>query len=160
VHLFGAAQVRLLPTSCNGDEVQGTHIGKAYFQVIRESSAIRPLGPPGLIFVILRAATRPPEAKCTLMAGHECYHCKQWVGEGEPHDCWSTTEAALTRHLSDDLREAWERRLLSASSESTPRTTRSCSRGKPATFSCVRNKNTSNCVSSSDGGSKLPRCDG
>ena len=43
------------------------------------------------------------------MAGHECYHCKQWVEEGEPHDCWSTTEAALTRHLSDDLREAWER---------------------------------------------------
>ena len=50
-----------------------------------------------------------PAAKCTLMAGHECYHCKQWVGEGEPHDCWSTTEAALTCHLSDDLREAWER---------------------------------------------------
>jgi hypothetical protein len=43
------------------------------------------------------------------MAGHECYHCKQWVEEGEPHDCWSTTEAALTRCLSDDLREAWER---------------------------------------------------
>ena len=43
------------------------------------------------------------------MAGHECYHCKQWVGEGEPHDCWSTTEAALTCHLSHDLREAWER---------------------------------------------------
>lgn len=43
------------------------------------------------------------------MAGHECYHCKQWVEEGEPHDCWSTTEAALIRHLSDDLREAWER---------------------------------------------------
>jgi Domain of unknown function (DUF5655) len=43
------------------------------------------------------------------MAGHECYHCKQWVEEGEPHDCWSTTEAALTRRLSDDLREAWER---------------------------------------------------
>lgn len=73
------------------------------------SSAIRPLGPPGLVFVILRAATRAAAAKCTLMAGHECYHCKQWVGEGEPHDCWSTTEAALTRHLSDDLREAWER---------------------------------------------------
>jgi len=31
------------------------------------------------------------------------------VEAGEPHDCWSTTEAALTRHLSDDLREAWER---------------------------------------------------
>src|SRR4026207_958247 len=43
------------------------------------------------------------------MAGHECYHCKQWVGEGEPHDCWTTTEAALTRELSEDLRDAWER---------------------------------------------------
>ena len=20
------------------------------------------------------------------MAGHECYHCKQWVDEGQPHD--------------------------------------------------------------------------
>lgn len=43
------------------------------------------------------------------MAGRECYHCKQWVAEGEPHDCWTTTEAALTRDLSEDLREAWER---------------------------------------------------
>ena len=43
------------------------------------------------------------------MAGRECYHCKQWVEEGEAHDCWTTTEAALTRDLSDDLREAWER---------------------------------------------------
>ena len=43
------------------------------------------------------------------MPGHECYHCKQWVEEGEPHDCWTTTEAALTRDLSEDLREAWER---------------------------------------------------
>ena len=43
------------------------------------------------------------------MPGHECYHCKQWVEEGEAHDCWTTTEGALTRDLSDDLREAWER---------------------------------------------------
>src|SRR6478672_1336398 len=43
------------------------------------------------------------------MAGRECYHCKQWVEEGEPHDCWTTTEKALTAELSDDLREAWER---------------------------------------------------
>jgi hypothetical protein len=43
------------------------------------------------------------------MRGHECYHCKQWVEEGEPHDCWTTTEAALTRELSEDLQEAWER---------------------------------------------------
>jgi hypothetical protein len=43
------------------------------------------------------------------MPGHECYHCKQWIAEGEAHDCWTTTEAALTRDLSEDLREAWER---------------------------------------------------
>src|ERR1041385_2750285 len=43
------------------------------------------------------------------MAGRQCYHCKQWVREGEEHDCWTTTEAALPRELSEDLREAWER---------------------------------------------------
>jgi hypothetical protein len=43
------------------------------------------------------------------MAGHECYHCKQWVEAGEPHDCWTTTEAALTRDLSDELLDAWQR---------------------------------------------------
>ncbi len=43
------------------------------------------------------------------MAGHECYHCKQWVEKGEPHDCWTTTETALTQDLSEDLRDAWER---------------------------------------------------
>jgi len=43
------------------------------------------------------------------MAGRECYHCKQWIEEGQPHDCWTTTEAALTADLSEDLREAWER---------------------------------------------------
>ena len=43
------------------------------------------------------------------MAGRQCYHCKQWVEEGEAHDCWTTTEAALTEDLSDDLREAYER---------------------------------------------------
>jgi hypothetical protein len=41
--------------------------------------------------------------------GHQCYHCKQWIAEGEPHDCWTTTERALTQELSDDLRDAWER---------------------------------------------------
>src|SRR5512141_1047528 len=44
-----------------------------------------------------------------MPAGRECYHCKQWIEEGEPHDCWTTTEAALTADLSEDLREAWER---------------------------------------------------
>ena len=43
------------------------------------------------------------------MAQRECYHCKQMIDAGEPHDCWTTTEAALTADLSEDLREAWER---------------------------------------------------
>jgi hypothetical protein len=44
-----------------------------------------------------------------VRSGYECYHCKQWIDEGEAHDCWTTTEEALTEDLSDDLREAWER---------------------------------------------------
>ncbi len=43
------------------------------------------------------------------MKAHECYHCKQWVEEGEAHDCWTTTEAALTKDLSEDLQDAYER---------------------------------------------------
>jgi hypothetical protein len=43
------------------------------------------------------------------MAGRECYHCHQWIEEGEAHDCWTTTEAALTDDLSEDLKDAWER---------------------------------------------------
>ena len=43
------------------------------------------------------------------MAGRECYHCKQWIAAGEPHDCWTTTEGALTRELPEDLQEAWQR---------------------------------------------------
>ena len=44
-----------------------------------------------------------------MAGGRQCYHCKQWIDEGEAHDCWTTTEAALTRDLSDDLKDAWER---------------------------------------------------
>src|SRR5215468_6314291 len=43
------------------------------------------------------------------MAGHQCHHCKQWVEEGEAHDCWTTTERALTKDLPEDLQDAWER---------------------------------------------------
>ena len=43
------------------------------------------------------------------MAGRQCYHCKATVAPGERHDCWTTTEAALTEDLSEELREAWER---------------------------------------------------
>jgi hypothetical protein len=45
----------------------------------------------------------------SAMTGHECYHCKQWIEQGQAHDCWTTTEAALTNDLSEDLRDAWER---------------------------------------------------
>jgi hypothetical protein len=37
-----------------------------------------------------------------------CYHCKEIIEEGAEHDCWSTTEEALTRELSDDLSDAWK----------------------------------------------------
>ena len=50
------------------------------------------------------------------MTGRECYHCKQWVEEGEEHDCWTTTEAALTQDLSEDLQDAWERLRETAAS--------------------------------------------
>jgi hypothetical protein len=43
------------------------------------------------------------------MAGRECYHCKQWIEDGAPHDCWTTTAEALTEDLPEDLQEAWER---------------------------------------------------
>jgi len=43
------------------------------------------------------------------MAARQCYHCKQWIDEGAEHDCWTTTEAALTQDLSEDLQDAWER---------------------------------------------------
>src|SRR3990170_4576021 len=43
------------------------------------------------------------------MTSRECYHCKLWIEEGAAHDCWTTTEAALTQDLPEDLREAWER---------------------------------------------------
>jgi hypothetical protein len=43
------------------------------------------------------------------MAGRVCYHCKQTIKEGEEHDCWTTTEAALTKGLPAELQEAWLR---------------------------------------------------
>jgi hypothetical protein len=42
-------------------------------------------------------------------APSECFHCKEWVDDWTTHNCWTTTEAALTRDLSEDLRDAWDR---------------------------------------------------
>ena len=39
----------------------------------------------------------------------QCHHCKSPIKAGEFHDCWTTTEQALTEDLSEELREAWER---------------------------------------------------
>jgi uncharacterized protein DUF5655 len=55
----------------------------------------------------VRIETRPSVQ--SGMAGRECHHCQQWVEQGEAHDCWTTTEAALTQDLSEDLQDAWER---------------------------------------------------
>jgi len=43
------------------------------------------------------------------MKSQVCYHCKRPVTPGDGHDCWTTTEAALTKGLSRDLQDAWER---------------------------------------------------
>ena len=43
------------------------------------------------------------------MKAHECYHCKQWVEKDQPHDCWTTTEHALTKDLPEDLQDAYQR---------------------------------------------------
>jgi uncharacterized protein DUF5655 len=48
-------------------------------------------------------------ARLETVKAHECYHCGRWIDEGEAHDCWTTTEAALTQDLSEDLKDAWER---------------------------------------------------
>jgi hypothetical protein len=58
-----------------------------------------------------------PHAACNYRTGarldsvkaHECYHCGKWIARSEAHDCWTTTEAALTQDLSQDLKEAWDR---------------------------------------------------
>src|ERR1700749_4112097 len=64
---------------------------------------------------------RSAQVKMWFMAGHECYHCKQWIEEGEAHDCWTTTEGALTADLPEDLRDAWERLRESAVEIGDPR---------------------------------------
>lgn len=43
------------------------------------------------------------------MAGRECHHRGAWIEEGQAHNCWTTTEEALTGDLSEDLRDVWER---------------------------------------------------
>ena len=51
------------------------------------------------------------------MARRQCYHCKEWITEGAAHNCWTTTEAALLRGLSEDLLDAWKRLRETAGGE-------------------------------------------
>ncbi len=44
-----------------------------------------------------------------MSKGHECYHCKQVIPKGTPHNCWTTTERALTEALPEPLFDAWAR---------------------------------------------------
>jgi hypothetical protein len=76
------------------------------------------------------------------MAGREYYHCKQWIAEGQEHDCWTTTEAAsprICRKISGTRGNGCARRLsLLAISGFTPSINRSCPRANPVTSLCAR----------------------
>ena len=54
-------------------------------------------------------ASVPKTTKSKNKKVRECYHCHSLIEEGEKHDCWTTTEKALTADLSEDLMAAWER---------------------------------------------------
>src|SRR5688572_28455133 len=51
----------------------------------------------------------PSKRTVRKASGRECHHCHQWIEIKESHDCWTTTEKALTAGLPEDLMEAWER---------------------------------------------------
>ena len=96
------------------------------------------------------------------MAGRICYHCKQLVDEGEPHDCWTTTESALTEDLSEDLQDAWQRLREEAVALGEQRIYAShksimFSRSR-ATASCGRRSSSSRCACSWAAPSPARRC--
>jgi len=82
-------------------------------RLARPGNAGRPEGRPLQVWAgpDLQAGRVIPETSSynERVPGRECHHCREWIEEGEAHDCWTTTEAALTADLTDDLREAWER---------------------------------------------------
>lgn len=43
------------------------------------------------------------------MPSNTCYHCGRDISQEESHDCWTTTEEALTELLPEDLMDAWLR---------------------------------------------------
>ena len=62
------------------------------------------------------APVSQPQHYNVRMTGRVCYHCKQLVEEGEQHDCWTTTEEALMKDLSEELQDAWQRLRETAAS--------------------------------------------
>jgi len=45
------------------------------------------------------------------MARRKCHHCAEMLTDEQrkTHDCWTTTERALTKDLPEELQDAWER---------------------------------------------------
>jgi hypothetical protein len=82
---------------------------------------------------IVRWRDRPRCVKICLMAGRECYHCKQWVDEREEHDCWRRRRQLLLgispRTCGTPGTGCARPLLLSAISGFTPPINRSCSHG-------------------------------
>jgi hypothetical protein len=42
------------------------------------------------------------------MAGRGCYHCKQWVEAGDPHDCWTAGGDEVEAPITDWLHQAYQ----------------------------------------------------
>lgn len=51
------------------------------------------------------------------MARRKCHHCSEMLTDEQrkTHDCWTTTERALTKDLPEELQDAWERLRETAS---------------------------------------------
>lgn len=58
-----------------------------------------------------KVGTKPaPSKKTPTVPGEErCYHCQARLEPGTPHRCSEVTEEELTRHLTEELSDAWER---------------------------------------------------
>ena len=40
-------------------------------------------------------AREPSPLQFSSMPGRERHHCKQWIEDGEEHDCWTLTQFSL-----------------------------------------------------------------
>lgn len=61
-----------------------------------------------------KKATASKTRRAAPVAEERCYHCKALLEPGVEHRCPEVTEAGLTAHLGEELRDAWERLRASA----------------------------------------------